>query len=305
MDAALNQMAVFARTVEEGSFRGAARALNLSPSVVSHHVTQLEARLGVALLYRSTRRLSLTSDGKVLFDAARRMLEAAEAGFEAVTAEAAEPSGILRITVPAILAASPVLADIAEFRLAHPRVRLDLNFSDLRRDVIGDGFDVAIRMGGLKDSALKARKLGGAVRVLAATPQYLASRPRPRTPKDMRDWDWLHLSPSPRRPAFRHHGRKTVSLPLDPAVMTDDAVALARLLAAGLGVGITVEFLVAGDVAAGRLRVVLPDWTLDPVGIYAVWPPNAPRGSLTARFVSFLADRARDRAAATIESSLP
>lgn len=297
MDSALNQMAVFARTVEEGSFRGAAKVLNLSPSVVSHHVSELEVRLGVALLYRSTRRLSLTSEGEVLFDAARRMLAAAEGGVEAVTAEAGEPVGTLRITVPAVLAASPVLTDIAAFRADHPRVRLDLNFSDIRRDVIGEGFDVAIRMGWLKDSTLKMRKLGEARRLLAATPDYMAGHAAPRTPADLEELDWLHLSSAPRRPAFRQKGRKPVTLAIEPGVTVDDAIALTRLATAGLGLAIVTEFLAAEDIAAGRLVSVLPDWTLEPVGIYAVWPPNAPRRGLTARFVSFMADRAKARAA--------
>ncbi|WP_274594863.1 LysR family transcriptional regulator [Parasedimentitalea marina] len=151
----LRQIAIFAKTVDHGSFRAAAKALRLSPSVVSHHITQLEAQLGVALLYRSTRKLSLTRDGERLIGAARKMIDAAETGLHAVSDLAPQPSGELRVTAPAVLAQSTIVRRIAKFSIAYPGVRLALDFSDLRREVIGEGIDVALRMGSSRIAPLR------------------------------------------------------------------------------------------------------------------------------------------------------
>ena len=172
----LRQIAIFAKTVDHGSFRAAARSLRLSPSVLSHHVTQLEQSLGTALIYRSTRKLSLTPDGERLLTAARAMLDAAEAGLQEVSNQRQQPSGMLRVTVPAVLAQSELVDRMANFATGYPNVRLSLDFSDVRRELIGDGFDVAIRMGWLEDSSLKARKLFDVDRRLVAAMCYLETR---------------------------------------------------------------------------------------------------------------------------------
>src|SRR5262245_60970627 len=147
----LRAMAVFARTVETGSFRGAAKALGLSPSVVSHHVAQLEARLGVALLYRSTRRLTLTSDGNKLFEAARTMLEAAEGGLDQIAERSKEPSGHLSVTAPEVFVSGRVVDGLAAFARAFPKVTLAVSFTDMPLDLIRDGIDLAIRVGALAE----------------------------------------------------------------------------------------------------------------------------------------------------------
>ena len=296
----LRQIAVFAKTVETGSFRAAAEALRLSPSVVSHHISQLEAQLGVALLYRSTRRLSLTRDGERLFQSAQTMMAAAEDGIDAVSAQSRDPVGTLRITAPAVLATSFLIDDIAAFSAAFPKIGLALDFTDVRRDLISEGIDVSIRMGWLKDSSLKATKLHAVERKLVAATTYVKSKPAPRGPADLASWDWLHLSPVPLGLTLRDDDGRATTVKFKPRVSADDALALYRLARAGLGLAYVPEFLVEDDVADGTVQVVLPRWSLEPVGVYAVWPPNAPRGSLTARFVDFLKQRmrAKDTAAA-------
>lgn len=290
----LRQIAIFAKTIDHGSFRAAARALRLSPSVVSHHVTQLEERLGTALIYRSTRKLSLTPDGERLLVAARAMIDAAETGLQAVSSETRQPSGVLRLTVPAVMAQSKLVDQLAAYAITHPFVQLSLDFSDLRRELIGDGFDVAIRMGWLKDSSLMARKLFDVERRLMAAQSYLETRPDPASPQELRDWDWLELSPvGQKNPAFRKSRQRTV-VPRPPSrISVNDASALYRLTRAGAGIAIIPEFLAEADVAAGRMRHILADWTVEPVGVFAVWPSNAPKDGLVKHFVEFLADAAR------------
>ncbi|MEM1161858.1 MAG: LysR substrate-binding domain-containing protein [Pseudomonadota bacterium] len=285
----LRQIAIFAKTVDHGSFRGAARALELSPSVVSYHIAQLEERLGTALLYRSTRKLSLTEDGERLLAKAHAMIEAAEDGLQIVANHAAEPSGLLRITLPAVLAQSDLVDRIAGFTSAHTKVRLELDFSDVRRELIADGMDVAIRMGWLRDSALKARKLYDVERRLVAASSYLAGRDRPKSPTDLADWNWVGLTPAPRGQEFCRPDRKTIRLSPRAQISVNDASAIYRLVRAGAGIAVLPDYLFQQDLADGSVEVLLEDWTVAELGVYAVWPPNAPKDGLIARFVGHLA----------------
>lgn len=287
----LRQMAIFAKTVDHGSFRAAARALNLSPSVVSHHITQLERQVGTALLYRSTRKLSLTSDGERLLAAAREMMRAAESGIQAVANRANQPSGELRVTAPAVMAQSMLVDRIAAFANDYPNIRLHLDFSDSRRNIIEAGIDVAIRMGWLQDSTLIGRKLYTVTRRVTAARSYLDARPKPTSPQDLGDWDWLDLSPVSLKPEFRKPGHRAVRLKPASRVSVNDAHALYRLARAGAGLAMLPEYLLEQDVTAGVMEYVLPDWSIVPVGVYAVWPPNAPKDGLTALFVEALTSR--------------
>ncbi len=289
----LRQIAIFAKTVDHGSFRAAARALRLSPSVVSHHVTQLEQKLGTALIYRSTRKLSLTPDGERLLGAARSMLEAAERGVQEVSNQPQQVSGVLRVTVPAVLAQSRFVDQIAAFSNTFPNVRLSLDFSDVRRELIGDGFDIAIRMGWLEDSALKARKLFDVDRKVVVSPSYLATRATPAVPGDLADWDWIELAPVwHKKPEFKNGAKRVVMARPQARISVNDAQALHRLARQNAGLAIIPDFLIEADVKSGALQVVLPEWTVPAVGVYAVWPSNAPRDGLVKTFVDFMAGAA-------------
>ncbi|MDA0785755.1 MAG: LysR substrate-binding domain-containing protein [Proteobacteria bacterium] len=290
----LRRIAIFAATVDHGSFRAAAQALRLSPSVVSHHVSQLEDQLGTALLYRSTRKLSLTPDGERMLEAARAMLDAAETGLHAVAGHDREPSGVLRITAPAVLAQSELVTQLAAYSVAHGNVRISLDFSDDRRDLIGDGFDIAIRMGELKDSSLMMRKLFDAERRLVAARSFLDTQPGLSSPADLVDRDWLELAPVwSERPEFRN-GRRRVVVSRPPArISVNDAHALFRLTRSGAGLAIVPEFLAAADIASGTMVHVLPDWAVSPVEVFALWPANAPKDGLVRHFVEYLVQGTR------------
>lgn len=281
----LKQMAVFAQTVEHGSFSSAARALSLSPSVVSHHISALEASLGSPLLYRSTRRLSLTHHGEALYESATRMLEAADQGVLAITEAVQQPAGTLRVTAPAVLSRSFIVERFAAFSVAHPRVRLELDFADQRRDMVADGIDVAIRLGWLADSALKARKIHDVSRVLVASRHYVAGRPQARHPDDLQDWDWISLSPvDSKQRVFSRDGVET-RIRTDSRLFVNDADALYGLVCNGAGLAVLPEFLVEDEIASGRLVRMLPEWDLEPIAIHAVWQPNAPRNGLAGRLI--------------------
>lgn len=284
----LRQLAIFAKAAETGSFRGAAKALDLSPSVVSHHISKLEADLGVALLYRSTRKLSLTADGEKLLKSAQAMMAVAERGVDEITSGSLEPAGRLKLTAPAVLAHSVLIDGIASFAAAYPKVDLDVSFTDVRRDIIAEGVDLAIRMGSLGNSSLKSKKLAAEPRLLLAAPSYLEGRDMPETPNELRSWQLLHLSSVGRQYAFKNRSGKRTSVSSASRIVVDDAMALYRLVRAGVGVGTLPRFLAEDDLSAGKIVHVLPDWQLEPLGIYAVWPSNTPRDSLTARLIRSL-----------------
>ena len=286
----LRQIAIFAKAIDHGSFRAAAKALRLSPSVVSHHIGQLEERLGTALLYRSTRKLSLTTDGKRLLAAAHVMLEAAEAGIQDISNQSNQPSGALKLTIPAVLAQSDLTSRVAEYALAYPQVQLEINYSDSKQDLINDGFDVAIRMTtSLEDSSFKAKKLYEINRCLVASPKYLESCQAVSSPDELGNLDWLELAPVwHKKLEFRSAGQCVQIQKPKSQISVNNAHALARIACSGAGVAIIPEFLIEADIDAGRLCQLLPDWKISPVSVFAVWPSNAPKDGLVKHFLDFL-----------------
>lgn len=284
----LRALAIFAKVVEAGSFRSAANELKLSPSVVSHHVAQLEERLGVALLYRSTRRLSLTYDGEKLFKSAEAMLSAAEKGLNSIAYNATEPTGKLSLTVPAMLTRSPLVRDIAAFAKTFPKVALSINFSDTQQDLIRESIDLAIRIGNLKDSALKSKRLFAMTRKLVAAPALMSEHKPPRLPQDLLKWDWIGLKMSPNTKTLINQKGKTYLIHFEPGIIVDSMDAVCQLAIAGLGLATPLAFLVAEDIHRGYLVEPLPEWHAKSLPVYAVWPPNASKESLTFRFIAFL-----------------
>lgn len=277
----LRQMAIFAKTIDHGSFRGAAKELRLSPSVVSHHISQLEEHLGVALIYRTTRKLTLTREGERLLFATRNMLEAVETELLELTASASKPSGELQITVPSVLSQSPFTEVMARFSERHPRIRITLDFTDSRKELVGDGFDVAIRMSlGFKPSP-NSRKLFEVPRRLVASPGFLEGQPSARYPKELRDWRWMELAPAQSVPLrFRKDEKEQVVHRKPSHLICNDAHALYRLSRAGAGLAIVPWFLAEDDAAAGHISYVLPNWQLAPAIVFAQWPSNAPKHGL-------------------------
>ncbi len=284
----LRALAIFAKTVETGSFRAAAKELKLSPSVISHHVSQLEERLGVTLLYRSTRHLSLTQEGENLFTAAKAMMVAAESGLNTITHQSSEPLGKLNITVPAVLTRSSLVKNIAAFAQTYPKITLSISFTDVQQDLIREGIDLAIRIGDLKDSTLKAKRLFDMKRKLIVAPNYLANRKPAHKPQDLIDWDWIGLKMRPNYKKLINKTGKTFQINFQPKIIVDSVDAVCQLAVTGLGLATPPAFLVEEDIRHGRLVDPLPAWGIDSLAVYAVWPPNACKESLTFRLIEFL-----------------
>ena len=284
----LRALAIFAKTVELGSFRSAAKALQLSPSVVSHHIATLEKRLGAALLYRSTRRLSLSDEGSVLYASAKTMLEAAEQGLDAIAERANAPSGTFRITMPAFFSRAPLLNDIAEFSALYPRIKLELNFSDQTRDVIREGFDLAIRVGEMNDSGLKSKRVGDLSRKLVAAPKLMSSYKKPHKPSDLCEWRWIGLKMREHYKIVVHHRLGITRIDYQPNLIVDHIDAMCQLAIQGMGLATPPTFLIEQALNEGDLVEPLPRWQAEPIGVYALWPANASKQSFAARFLAFL-----------------
>ncbi len=277
----LRQIAIFAKTIDHGSFRGAARELNLSPSVVSHHISQLEEHLGVALLYRTTRKLSLTREGERLLVSTHPMFAAVEEALSELSTEATSPAGELHLAMPSILCRSPLTDKLAEFSMRYPGIKLLLDYSDERQDLIAGGYDIAIRMGLTSKNSVTSRTLHTVERRFIASTAYLKNRPKAKTPQDTASWDWITLTPVHHvRPTFKKPKSKPVTLKINAHVTANNAMAVYYLARAGAGVAVVPEFLTSEAVDSGDIKYILPDWTLDPINVFATWPSNAPKHGL-------------------------
>lgn len=285
----LRSIAIFATVIDQGSFRAAALTLGLAPSRVSEVVSQLEKDLGVTLLYRSTRQLSLTHEGRQLKDAAKNMLDAVETGLDAISPLSKEPSGAIKVTAPAFVTQTELMDDFARFASTYPKVDLDFHFSDRPSDVIRDGFDVAIRAGWLNDSDLMVRTIGHVDRFLVASPGYFEARSAPSDPSDLEDWDWIRFVMRSDQAELTSREGQVVKVFGKSSISVNSASALYEFSVRGLGLTAIPENLACRGFDRGELVHVLPEWTMAPLGLHAIWPNQSRRENLTTLFVRFLA----------------
>ncbi len=291
----LRALAVFAKVADAGSFRAAARQLGISASVVSHHVTSLERFLDTPLIYRSTRKLSLTTAGRELAGSAHAMLEAAQQGFGRVGRETDSPTGILRVTAPAILQYARFVTRVSTFMKHYPKVEMSINFSDRQHNIVEEGLDLALRIGWLRDSSLKSRKLADGRLMLCAAPHYLDGKPELRYPDDLAHLEIINLvgTPTGIRLTSKEGGATTCSVRMPHRITVDSGFAARRMAIEGCGLVLLPDFFMRESVAEGDLVEVLPDWLAPAFGIYAVWPDNAGTNALRTLFVNFIALIAR------------
>lgn len=284
----LRALAIFAKVAEAGSFSAAGRALRLSTSVISHHVKALETRHGVSLFHRSTRSLSLTGDGHRLLEAAKRMVEAAEEGLDAIADISAVPAGALKITAPVFLTNSPQESAIWRFVRRYPNVAVTLHSSDEQINLVAEGYDLAIRLGPMTESALMSRKIGTFERCLVAAPSYLETIEKPVVPQDLARCDFVLLDMLPDKFVLNRGQEEVTFRPEQSRVLVNSVIGARSAVLAGLGVQKLPLSEVGEDLAAGRLVRILPDWSMPTLNIHAVWPASSRRGSLVRLLLEFL-----------------
>ena len=290
MDDQLRALFIFAKTVELGSFKATSRVLGLSPSVVSYQIAQLEKLYDVALLYRSTRKLSLTHDGERIYARAQRMSLAAEECISELTGAADGSVGRISMALPASFSSGVLTAEIASFARANPQVKLDIHYSDEQQDIIRAGIDLAIRVGDMRDSNLKAKRLFDLPRKLVASPAYVETRSKPEHPCDLTDWDWVQFSETPGHRSLTNEEGQSYKLECQSQITVDNAAAVVQFLIEGCGLASPPGFLISPAIESGRLVELLPDWSLQPITVYAVWHPNAPREGLLNKLIAALSD---------------
>ncbi|MDE1467965.1 LysR family transcriptional regulator [Aurantiacibacter sp. D1-12] len=281
-------MAIFVSVVDEKSFRGAAKKLLISPSVVSLHVKTLEQQIGAPLLYRSTRAQSLTREGVRLYEIAKKMVTTARDGLELFGSHAPEQLTDLRVAIPDTLVSNPIFSRITDFAKNHTGVRLNLMSSDIQQNMLRKGYDVAVRMGAMTDSDLKMKRISQDDRVVIASPEYVASKPAPKSPDDLKQWDFISFSAVPDgielskgKPAAELIWGKTVAL-------ADSVNSVCGLAVEGLGVATLPYYEVKPLLDDGKLVRILPEWSDRSLGIYVVWPRNADLNVATREFISHL-----------------
>lgn len=285
----LNEIAVFARVVESGSFTRAAEQLGVPKSTVSRAVARLEERLGVSLLARSTRVVRLTEAGTAYHQRITAALGLIGNAEDEVAQLQGAPRGKIRITAPYDIGGDFLAEVVARFSARHPEVHVDVVLTNRVVDLIAEGFDLALRAGKLRDSSLIARKLGAMDHRLVAAPAYLAERGTPAAPADLGHHACLLYRPQDGKARWILEGAGgQVSVEVAGPVGADDLVFLRVAALAGGGIALLPAFLCAADVAAGRLVHVLPGYARTGDALYLVHPPGEQLPRRVALFRDFL-----------------
>lgn len=284
----LNAVLVFAAVAEAGGFTAAAERLGLSKARVSLEVSRLESRLGLSLLTRTTRRVQLTEAGQTLLDEcvpALRGVQDALAGL----GRAGELRGTLRIACTVEHAQQSLAPAVAAFARLHPQLQLELRSSDRVADLVQEGIDVAFRRGWLRDSTLRATRLGHFAQQVVTSPAYLRRVGEPQTPEDLARLDWVALSLLPTPLTWRFTGPDGAqrSVRMAGRLRCDSAATLRALLVEGAGVSVLDQPSTEALVARGELVRLLPQWSLPEGGIYAVYAPGRHVAAKVRAFIAF------------------
>ncbi len=264
---------VFVAVVENGGFTAAARTLGISKSAVSKRINQLEAHLGVRLLHRTTRKLSLTEAGERYFEHATQALAAANQAEDAVAELQGEPQGQLRISSPMSFGRLHVAPMIPKLLKRYPKLKIDLVMDDRRVDLVAEGFDTAIRAGNLPDSTLIARKLAPVRQVLCASPDYLDRYDRPGTPAELSGHNCVLYSYSSDADKWTLIGEGgPVTVTVSGSYKVNNSEALLEALREGVGIGRLPTFVAGPDLKAGRLVKLFESYRIPDFTLYAVFP---------------------------------
>jgi DNA-binding transcriptional LysR family regulator len=296
----LEGVAAFARVVEAGSFSAAARRLRISKSATSAHVQRLEERLGVRLLHRTTRRISLTEAGAAYYRHCARIVAEAESAEQAARALQREPRGMLSISAPDTFGPMHVAPAIPEFLARFPDLGIDISLSPRHVDLVQEGLDLAIRIGTLKDSPLVVRRLASSRFVLCAAPAYLKKRGVPRVPDDLLrhtcfgvsllpwgdEWPLVSAKGNDKGKDEREH-----RIPARGVLRSNSAHILRSAALSGLGIALLPTWAVGDDLRSAALTRILPGCEPQPSAVYAVYPSNRLMSAKVRAFVDHLARR--------------
>jgi DNA-binding transcriptional LysR family regulator len=272
MDRSL-EMAAFVAVVDAGSFVAGADALRISKTAISRHVDALEQRIGVRLLHRTTRRLSLTDEGRLFYQRARDILAATDDAEAEVSSRTQAPGGLIRVNVPLSFGMSHLAPLWGRFMAVYPQIDLDITLNDRLVDLVDEGYDLAVRISALPDSSLVSRKLATTEMLMCASPGYLAVRGTPGHPRDLAQHRVLAYTGLAGRDEWRLDGPGgEVVVRTRPRVYSNNGDTCLAIAMNDGGIILQPSFMVSDDLDRGRLVRVLPEYRSRQLGIYAVYP---------------------------------
>lgn len=288
-------MEAFVRVLETGSFSSAARQLRIGQPAVSKLVAQLEERLSVRLLSRSTHGLTPTEAGQQFYERAKRSLEEADEAEVAARGSATNLSGRLRISAAVTFAQLHVVPRLPEFLSEHPDLNVEIVLDDRNIDLIGEGIDVGLRMGALSDSTLTARKIGQCRRLVVGAPAYFARAGEPLTPADLIAHQSVIYDRGSGGSAWTfRQGKSETSVIVHGRVRLTAAEGVRAAVLAGLGIAIASEWMFGPELRSGTVQSVLRNWELPPIELWAVFPTGRRASAKARAFASFIEARLSD-----------
>jgi DNA-binding transcriptional LysR family regulator len=289
----LTELQTFIQIVDAGSITVAAERLDVAKSAVSRRLSELEARLGVQLLKRTTRRMTLTEPGRSFYNRGLRILEDLDEAELSVSQEHCELAGSLRVAVPLSFGLRHLASAVFDFLELHPDIEFDLDLNDRQVDLLSEGFDLAIRIANLEDSSLIARRIATIQHVVCASPSYLASHGTPQTPHDLEHHRCLVYSHN-NAPELWHYQtpngkQETVRVPVTLRASSGDFLEQAAV--AGRGIIMEPDFIVHQTIRRGDLIPLLTDLEWPSLNVYAIYPPTRFLPRRVLEFMNFLSDR--------------
>lgn len=290
----LNDMIVFAAVAQARSFSKAAETLGMPKSTVSRRISALESHLGTRLLQRTTRKLSLTDAGADYAERCRSIQVAVEDANDAVLSSGDHPRGLLRITAPYEIGRNEITTVLADYCADYPEVEIEAHYTDHMVDLVGEGYDLAIRTGDLIDSSMVARRLGPTQRFLCASPDYVARKGAPQEPLDLPDHDIVVFD----APAALGGAKWTLAGPngeievtVRPRISVNDFDSVAHMVRRGFGIGLIASWVCHEDLRSGRLARVLEEHSPKEASIYAIYPSRRLMSAKLRCFLDLLMER--------------
>jgi len=293
----LDGIVIFANVVKSGSFTLAADNSGHSTSYISKEVNKLEERLGVRLLHRTTRSLSLTPEGDLYYQLCQQIIEDAEQAENAIIGKQGEPHGLLRISCPISYGLSSLSPVLCRFTEKYPKIQLDLDLNDRKVDLISDGFDVVIRAAvHLEDSSLISRKITQSEALLLASPAYLAKHGVPQHPYDLDRHKVISYSnlKQPNIWSFVDHQGESIQVHLESHVLSNNSTLTIDLGVAGQGIISVPCFALGDELESGALVEVFADWPKTEIGIYMVYPSRKHMSAKVRSFIDFVMEQLGD-----------